>query len=445
MTAEKVYSVFNKKTSKFELTFEKPFNGWHINADLGALGAADINNATITLQTYLPSSSGDNAIRFNLTTVAGTLGVVDRKSFQKIRLANDKTTRLEDFITLNGNVVNPEMIITPKPSHAGARADSLATFQSRITPIIRDTLDAPDNTSIVDLQYTDTFFVRLLDDYRTIILNQYADTSETILTLDSPILKIFAVTSIDNPDQLAIFTLAAEVNYIATVTQYLCDYIPSHNPSHGEFQCTKLSTPLSLDMSGFLPDFTIKNPNFEILSYKSSGNSFIVFLQRDLHSVRLFKAKNFAVKKEILISNEELSEISAFEIKTYDIIVDTDFDYVLMLSNRTKIYRINISEEFVWKGTRVADFIEAKAEIMIIQCSNGDFRARKVDCLIITDGAKFHQISIDNASNDKSNENDCGLLNYKVAVTYENSVGMYNPEMVDWYGDYFIILYKGRR
>lgn len=253
------------------------------------------------------------------------------------------------------------------------------------------------------------------------------------------------MTSNDNPDQLAIFTLAAEVNYIATVTQYLCDYIPSKDPKCGKFKCTKLSRTLDLDMSGFLPDFTIKDPNFEILSYKSTNNSFIVFLQRDMHSVRLFKAKNFAVQKEILISNEELSEIQAFEIKTYDIIVDTDFDYVLMLSNRTKIYRINISQEFVWKGTRVADFIEAKAEIVIIQCFNGDFQARKVECLIVTDGAKFHQISIDNASNDKSNENDSGLLNYKVAVTYENSVGMYNPEKVDWYGDYFIILYKGGR
>jgi hypothetical protein len=176
---EKVYSVFNKKTSKFELTFRKPFSGYHIDADLGALGATDINNATVTLQTYLPSSPGDSAIRFNLTTVAGTLGTIDRASFQKIRLANDKTTRLEDFITLKGNVVNPQMIITPKPSHASVPVDSLARFQSRITPIIHHPLNSPVYTTIVDLQYTDTFFVILLDDYQTIILNQYADTNET--------------------------------------------------------------------------------------------------------------------------------------------------------------------------------------------------------------------------------------------------------------------------
>lgn len=160
--------------------------------------------------------------------------------------------------------------------------------------------------------------------------------------------------------------------------------------------------------------------------------------------MRLVQIKNFKVTKSIYVSNEQLSELAHFEIGAHDILRDDDGDFVIIMSNRTKIYRINVTRDLVWNSTRAVDFLLAKASIELIECRTQNLNGQKIRCLIITNGAKNYEIDIPDISNDKNDSSDqTPDFEYSVEQTYYTSAGMYNPIRCSMSDRFFAVLYEG--
>ena len=317
----------------------------------------------------------------------------------------------------------------------GEEVSNVAIFEPRIT---LDTLSGVEGLALKQFQHTSSYYVGFSIDSQTLYQLGIGDKTPFTQKLNNPIKKFFVITSEFDPDQLAIFTLSQNNKYKAIVKLIKCNYIPSPLSAKEIFDCHHDKNEFIIDFTDYRPDYQSSTFHFEILSYDPKDTSFVIFVQRDDYAIRLYNIENWSNSEYILISNEDLSQVYNFQFQAYDILIDDNNNYILVVSSFTKLIKITISSEFVWEKTNVVDFADAKAKILIVNCFNVE-RKNYVNCFIVTNGNKFHQIKISDAKDHEKN----GLTELEIVNTYYTSDGMFNPIACDYDNELLVILYDG--
>ena len=246
------------------------------------------------------------------------------------------------------------------------------------------------------------------------------------------------VIGIEKPDQIAIFMLEPEEEYSTRLSLLKCDYL--FGTKTNSYQCQFSRHSATLDLYELVNNGSIPDWQFEILNYKFE-TGFDLVLQRDVHAISLYRFLGWELDKHTVIKDDDVSEIANFQINTYDVNIDKNGNFIIVLSNQTKIYYLLINQDFVWVSTKTTDFALAEAAIQLIKCFEDSNTLDHLTCLIISNGARFYQITFVRA-----NRHDAGgdnHLDWFINETYENSATMYNPIKAALSRDYFAILYAG--
>jgi hypothetical protein len=360
----------------------------------------------------------------------------------QVNIKDNTLTNLEHSILLEGNVVNPTLRIIRKSDSKllggprVTRAPPPVRFQSRLQPLGF----ADRGIDMLDAQYVSGYAVALSYNKDAIYIGTGEWEQEPYkFNLPYEIQVMNVVIGIEKPDQIAIFMLEPEENYSTRLSLLKCDYL--FGADRNSYNCQFAKYYATLDLCELVNNGSIADWKFEILNYKFDAYSFDVILQRDVHAIVLRRFRRWGLTKKTVIKDDDVSEISNFQINTYDVKIDKNGNYIIVLSNQTKIYYLLINQDFVWVSTKTTDFHKAKAAIQLIKCYNELDPEGQLTCLIISNGAHFYQITFrDPNTHDGDNDNK---LDWFINETYENSATMHNPLKAALSRDYFAILFTG--
>jgi hypothetical protein len=257
----------------------------------------------------------------------------------EVDIKDDTLTNLDTSILLEGNVVNPTLRIIRKSDSkllGGTKvtgAPSPVQFQSRLYPLGL----TEGGTDMVDAQYVSGYSVTLSLNSAAIYISTGEWGEEPYkFNLPYEIQVMNVVIGIEKPDQIAVFMLEPEDNYSTRLSLLKCDYL--FGTKKNTFNCQMGPYFATLDLNELVNNGPIADWKFEIKNYKFDERCFDVILQRDVHAIVLRRFRSWRLTKQTVINDDDVSEISNFQINTYDLNIDKNGNYIIVLSNQTKIF-----------------------------------------------------------------------------------------------------------
>lgn len=229
-----IFCSFDLTTGQFERSFRKDINGFIIQANIDVMPVDVAINTSVVFDTMPTTPLILNSFLFNMIIVKPGFAIADGN---KINIANNQVTPIEQYINFDGNVVMPKMNIITKNN-------TDPTTVAKFEPRLKEEHSISKLRLMSHTQYTNGYFLGVDNVSNRIYMSIYYEMEyeeSYFLDVDFNISTFFAKCSQENPDQLGIFVLEEEDNFEINLYVYQCNYEPENVDPKNRFICKQLN------------------------------------------------------------------------------------------------------------------------------------------------------------------------------------------------------------